>query len=65
MTKELTVPKGVRFLPSTISSVEKAGKADGRNFSNTIVYIVHQYLSSTNGKLLKNIKIVPVETEAA
>lgn len=58
-------PMGLRVPPEFRETIEKIAHEEGRTLSNTVVYIVNQYLSSTNGKLLKHVKVVPVDGSAA
>ena len=49
---------GIRPSPFTREILESLSQEERRTIPSLVVYIVDQYLSSTNGKLLKNIKIV-------
>lgn len=48
----IRLPENIREIVNKIAAEEK------RSLPNVLVYIVDQYLSSTNGRLLRNIKIV-------
>lgn len=51
-------PIGIRFRPDLRKLIKKVAKEEGRSAPNVVVYIVDQYFSSTNGKLLKQTEIM-------
>jgi hypothetical protein len=51
-------PIGIRPNTELRSLIEKIAKDERRTTANVVVYIVDQYLSSTNGQLLKRAKVI-------
>lgn len=55
---EVTKPTGLRAPVRLLNQLGQIAKSERRSVSNVVVYIVEQYLASTKGKLLKNVKVV-------
>lgn len=54
-----------RASPQTVQMLRNIANDERRSMSGVIVYIVDQYLASTNGQLLKRAKVVSEDGQEA